>query len=261
MGSPKASGTRSLRFFLGTHELQWARFADVPLFLSYRRFQRRATYPRATGPWALDSGAFSEIAQHGRWTIGPREYAQGVRRCRDEVGRMQWAAIQDWMCEPAMLKRTGLTVSMHQRRTIQSLLDLRDCAPEVPWIPVLQGYALRDYLDHVAMYARAKIDLTREPLVGLGSVCRRQATDEIREIVTRLAGGGIRLHGFGVKILGLAQYARYLSSADSMAWSFDARRAPPLPGCSHSNCANCWRYARRWYARVRGLIDAQPRNV
>ncbi len=42
----------------------------------------------------------------------------------------------------------------------------------------------------------------------------------------------------------------YLESADSMAWSFSARRAPPLPGHSHKDCANCLEYALRWYEKL-----------
>lgn len=60
------------------------------------------------------------------------------------------------------------------------------------------------------------------------------------------------LHGFGVKTLGLARYGHLLTSADSLAWSYDARREQhPLPGCTrHKNCANCLRYARQWRNRL-----------
>ncbi|MEQ4723146.1 hypothetical protein [Nonomuraea sp. B19D2] len=80
---------------------------------------------------------------------------------------------------------------------------------------------------------------------------RRQSTGEITAIVTALASAGLRLHGFGVKTGGLDRYGYRLSSADSMAWSYAARREPPLPGCaSHKNCANCLIYARRWRSRL-----------
>jgi len=71
----------------------------------------------------------------------------------------------------------------------------------------------------------------------VGSVCRRQATGEIEEIVHSLASIGIRIHGFGVKAGGLVRYADCLVSADSLAWSFGARRSAPLAGCLHANCA------------------------
>ena len=38
------------------------------------------------------------------------------------------------MCEEQILKRTGLTVAEHQRRTIASYLDLKSAEPELPWL-------------------------------------------------------------------------------------------------------------------------------
>src|SRR5262249_10265542 len=152
---------------------------------------------------------------------------------RDEIGGLRWAAPQDFMCEPYVLAKTGLTIAEHQRRTVASFLDLRDRAPDLPFIPVLQGWTLDDYRRCIELYARVGTDLTRAPVVGLGSVCRRQATAELETITRTLAGLGIRLHGFGVKTGGLDRYGRFLVSADSMAWSFAARRKPPMPGHTH----------------------------
>jgi hypothetical protein len=82
-------------------------------------------------------------------------------------------------------------------------------------------------------------------------VCRRQSTAEIAVIVTELDRRGLKLHGFGVKTGGLHLYGHLLTSADSMAWSYAARRALALPGCTrHKNCANCLTYATRWRAGV-----------
>ena len=44
---------------------------------------------------------------------------------------LEWAAPMDWMCEPAMLARTGLTVEDHQRRTVANFLELRERGPEL----------------------------------------------------------------------------------------------------------------------------------
>ena len=70
-----------------------------------------------------------------------------------------------------------------------------------------------------------------------------------------LASLGIHLHGFGVKAGGLVRYADCLVSADSLAWSFEARRAAPLSGCRHANCANCLRYATAWRERMLARIS------
>jgi hypothetical protein len=246
-------------FFVGTHHPGWLRTAGMPLFVSDRRLRGYKTLPRAAAAWALDSGGFTELSRYGTWDHGPTpaQYAARIRRYQDEIGHLAWAAPQDWMCEPAITARTGLTVAEHQRNTIDNLLCLRDLDPGLPVIPVLQGWTVSDYLRCADAYSRAGIDLIAEPLVGLGSVCRRQATTGIELIITALRGCGITaLHGFGVKIGGLTRCGPLLASADSLAWSYAARRQPPLPGCElrHINCANCPRYAARWYAHVRAHL-------
>jgi hypothetical protein len=243
-----------VRFYLGAHHPHWLERAPFPLFVSHRQLAARRRLPRAATGWALDSGGFTELRLHGRWQTGAAQYVAAVRRYRDEIGNLAWAAPQDWMCEPFMLAKTGLAVAVHQAHTVANYLELRDLAPDLPFIPVLQGWRLDDYLRAADMYARAGIELTAEPLVGVGSVCRRQASGEIEVIVHALASLGLRLHGFGVKTGGLARYADCLASADSLAWSFEARRASPLPGCAHANCANCPRYAAVWRERALGRL-------
>lgn len=239
-------------FYLGTHIPSWLGRTTVPLFVSRRTLFPRKTFPRATGRWALDSGGFSELSLYGAWSIDAKTYVEDVRRFSSEIGSMDWAAPMDWMCEPWVLEKTGLSIEEHQRRTIRSVVELRDLAPEIPWVPVLQGWTRDDYLRCGDAYARAGIDLTREPLVGLGTVCRRQGTKDAEQIVHELAVEcGVKIHGFGVKTTGLRKFAHKLSSADSLAWSFGARRLqrPALPECeggTHKNCANCMPYALHW---------------
>jgi hypothetical protein len=210
-------------FWLGTHMPSWLATAGVPLFVSHRRLAGRKTLPRAIAPWALDSGGFSELAMYGEWRTSPAQYATAVAE--------------------------------HQHLTRVNGQVLRDLAPDLPWIWVLQGWTLDDYRRHRDAYAAAGIDLTTEPLVGIGSVCRRQGTGEIGAIVSALACDGISLHGFGVKTLGLASYSAYLSSADSMAWSSRGRR---VAGCrpSHKTEANCMTFARSWRRRVLDVLAA-----
>ncbi len=235
-----------MKFYLGTHRPRWLAALDVPLFVSRRTLASLRTPPRARAPWALDSGGFTELTLHGRWTVSAADYAREVRRLRAEVGLMEWAAPQDWMAEPAIRERTGLSVAEHQRRTLDNLLELRALAPEVPWTPVLQGWSAGDYWRHVEQYDAAGIDLRREPLVGVGSVCRRQSSVRAGMILATLAAEGLRLHGFGVKKSGLRASAAHLASADSLAWSLHARFHPPLAGHPHKTCANCCEFALEW---------------
>jgi hypothetical protein len=236
---------------MGTHEPSWLSKVDVPLFVSRRRLARyKRALPVARGPWALDSGGFTELNMHGRWVTSEAEYLEAVDRYTTEIGQLAWAAPMDWMCEPFVIEKSGMPVSAHQERTVQNYLDLRSAAPDLPFIPVLQGWTLDDYLRCVDLYAAAGVDLRTLPLVGIGSVCRRQHTGEIDVILRAVAGLGIALHGFGVKTLGLSRYSDVLASADSLAWSYRARRSPALAGCTHKSCANCPRFALRWRERV-----------
>jgi len=59
---------------------------------------------------------------------------------------------------------------------VDNLICLRDLAPDLPIIPVLQGWTVADYLRCADLYDHRGINLAAEPLVGLGSVCRRPAT-------------------------------------------------------------------------------------
>lgn len=245
-----------MQFYLGTHRPVWLSRSDVPLFVSRRTLSEYKTPPVALGPWALDSGGFSELSLFGKWVTPAWQYVDEVRRWMDKCGGLQWAAVQDWMCEPFILKKTGKTVYEHQQRTIWSYLHLKSIAPEVPWVPVLQGWEPEDYLSHAEQYDRAlPFPLKNFNLVGVGSVCRRQGMKVATEILKSLHGRGISLHGFGFKISGLLEAARYLKSADSMAWSKRARFEDPMPGCDHRKCNNCLRYAISWRDKVLEAIS------
>lgn len=240
----------TLQFYLGTHHPVWLERVRVPLFISNRRLMRRKRLPRAIAPWALDSGGFTELTLNGRWTITAREYVQLVRRYIEEIGLMEWAAIQDWMCEEQILRRTRLSVAHHQLLTLHNYFDLLSLAPGIPWMPVIQGFSRDEYLRHADMYEGAGVDLASFPRVGLGSVCRRQGTEMARRMITTFTMRGYRVHGFGLKTAGLKYLAGLIESADSLAWSYGARYKPPLAGHTHKHCGNCLEYALEWRARM-----------
>lgn len=247
-----------MRFFLGTHQPHWLKLLSIPLMVSHRTLARYRVLPRAAGAWFKDSSGFTRLFLEGSWDSLPAaQFVAETRRYALEVGNMQYAAPRDWMCEPVILKKTGLSIAEHQQRTVDDYQDLRERAPEVPWTPVLQGWSLDDYLHCLEMYDRVGIDLRGAPLVGVGTICRRQGTDEAAQILGRLAAEGLRLHAFGLKIQGIPRAAAYLASSDSLAWSYAARREAPLPGCTtHKNCANCLHYALKWLGQVERLISA-----
>lgn len=246
------------RFYLGAHQPSWLARTTVPLFVSHTTLSPRKSLPRATCVWAEDSGGFSEVSRHGGYRTPPRPYASNVRRHIDEIGNLQWAAIQDWMCEPFVLAKTGLTVHEHQQRSVHSYLDLMSIAPDVPWTPVLQGWEEDDYLRHIDMYTAAGVDLRALPVVGIGSVCRRQGTTGAVHLLLRITAEGLRLHGFGLKTTALKQLAPFFASADSMAWSFGARREKKRCGTPSATCANHLHEALRWREDVIACAGTEP---
>lgn len=245
-------------FFLGVHRAHWLAIADVPLFVSHRILAPRKTLPRALAPWALDSGGFTELSLYGEWRTTPVSYIKAVRRYVEEIGSLAFASPQDWMNEPIMNAKTGLTVAEHQRRTINNYIELRTLDPQLPIIPVLQGWEPWQYLQHLDDYAARGIDLHAEKTVGVGTVCRRQDTVVADRIFAGLTATGLNnLHGFGVKITGLRRYGQHLNSSDSMAWSYRARRAGQSESCDKKNCANCLHYALKWRQKALDAYDTR----
>lgn len=119
-----------LCFRLGTHYPGWLWRLTVPLFVSDRQLRRYRTLQATTAPWALDSGAFSELQLHGSWDRVPAaDYIARARRYQQQVGNLDWIAQQDWPCESwvraggtgprgARFVGTGAGVREHQQRTI-----------------------------------------------------------------------------------------------------------------------------------------------
>jgi hypothetical protein len=226
-------------------------------------------YPTIDFAVGIDGGAFGKLSSIGKmtdearlafldeWANSAEAHAHKARKAIDGLGRkwVEWVGPQDWMCEQFMLDKTGLTVEEHQRRTVANYVELCRIAPDVPWLPVIQGYTLAEYLRCVEMYRSAGVDLTEVERVGIGSVCRRQATREGVDIIVALLRMGIRVHAFGFKLDGLKMLRTILTdaewsqlTADSAAWSKHAWKGQILmPGHYHGritkNCANCTVYA------------------
>jgi hypothetical protein len=252
-------------FYLGVHRAHWLASAGVPLFVSHRILAERRGLPVAAAPWGLDSGGFTEISLYGKWLTTPEEYVTAMRRYASEVGQLALISPQDWMCEPPMLKRTGLTVADHHRLTVENYLTLKMLEPDLPIIPALQGWLPDDYERCIELYDRMGVDLAAEPLVGVGTVCRRQSTAAGRAVIAAIAPYGFRLHGYGIKQAGILSYGEDLEQSDSMAWSYRARMAArdraklglagSVDHCLKMNCANCLHFALEWRSKLMTKLD------
>jgi hypothetical protein len=231
-----------MTFYPGLHQPSDARHFPR-CFISINRLRGRKS-GFEVGDWILDSGAFTELATHGRYRHDPEEYAQEIVRWSTN-GNLLAAVSQDLMCEPMMLAKTGLDVATHQRLTIERYDRIRAAVPaHIHVMPVLQGYRPEEYVDHLHQYGER---LTFGMWVGVGSVCRRNGDPGAIEAILgaiHAARPDLRLHGFGLKLTALSseRVRQWLWSADSLAWSFAARR----PGRD----GNSWREAMGYAQRV-----------
>jgi hypothetical protein len=236
-----------MEFYLGTCQVNWLWRYDLNLFVSTRRLKGYKKFKEAKKEWCLDSGGFTELNMYGTWKTSAKEYAEQINRYYNNIGKLKWASQQDWMCEPFVLAKTGKTVKEHQELTINNFIDLKSLNLKAEIIPVLQGFKKEEYLEHVQMYLDKGIDLRNFNTVGVGSICRRQNTSYIYDMVIFLNKYGIKIHGFGLKIIGLLALKDEIVSADSMSWSFTARYEKiKLEGCMHETCNNCIKYATLW---------------
>lgn len=279
------------QFYLGLHHphrLSDPRMRGRAAFVSRRAFIKNGKY-RKTFPVLVDGaglgvdlGGFTEVQKYGRWKASASECVDFLDRLWEETGEYDFACQRDYMCEPAVINGgwfngqwfhgTHLTVKIHQRLTVRDFLDMRSRAPKRKIIPTLQGGTVAEYLRCKRMYETSGVDLYAEPVVGVGSVCRRQNTAEATAIIRALRGEGLtNLHGFGFKITGLRNCWNDLSTADSMAAFMRGRKSgQPCPHRAEwgkrdpttgeltqpKNCGNCFAFAIEWsqpfYDRLNG---------
>jgi hypothetical protein len=108
-----------------------------------------------------------------------------------------------------------------------------------PWW-IREAHSLRE---HVCYGGR----LERGQWVGVGSVCKRNGDPKAVAAVLlaiKRERPDLTLHGFGLKTTALASplVRSLLHTADSMAWSFAARREGRNP--------NSWEEAKEWAKRI-----------
>ena len=238
-----------MQFFLGIHQPSDAKHVEAA-FVSVNRLRNRKS-PMQIRDWIMDSGAFTEIFKYGGYRESVEHYAEEIRRWGSN-GNLLAAVAQDYMCEPVMLEKTGGSVEDHQRWTIERYDALLACHPGAYIMPVLQGYSPESYVSHIRQYGAR---LHPGMWVGVGSVCKRNGDPTAIEAVLvaiKSARPDLKLHGFGVKqtALGSEFVRNMLHTADSMAWSYAARR--------QGRNANDIQEGLRYAAKVAALNLTRP---
>lgn len=253
--------SEDVRFYVGLHQPADAhRFERACISINRLRGRKK---PIPDVRVLVDSGAFTELNLYGAYRHEVDEYADELARLyRDGVVNIEAAVAQDYMCEAFMLAKTGLTIADHQRLTIERYDALKKALDDrfeggcpFPILPVLQGYSPSDYVAHIAAYGKR---LARNMWVGVGSVCKRNGAPELIAAVLKAIAAvrpDLRLHGFGVKITALlhAVVRQLLATADSMGWSFAARK--------QGRNANSWLEAKQFADRIASIVSGPTAPV
>ena len=216
------------------------------VFWRFGRFRRPGSELFARGDVALDSAGFVAMSKWGGYPWSVADYVS-------LAGSYPWSwwASMDFCCEPQIA---------HDRKTVQARIKLTadylsHCRLEAARqgvsdpMPVLQGWLPEDYIDCANRMGALP------PLIGIGSVCRRQIAgpNGLAAVIGALNAGlpaRVRFHLFGVKGNALAELGPCdrIASIDSMAWDFDARYTKQGP-CTLAHRITCM---TAWYHRMAG---------
>lgn len=249
-----------VEFFVGVWTLRQLQQTEKFMF-SFKRIRNRKdkipTMPNQR--WIMDSGAFSEISLNGKYTYSVDEYLNCVLENEPNI-----FVTMDWMCEPHIIEKTGLSIKDHLNRTIDAHIKIKEKIDHMniksDFMGTIQGWKIDDYLKCIDMLKEHGLI---EEHLGIGSICRRNADKEILKIIKTIHGElpNVKLHGFGIKLSLLKSVVanKLLHSCDSMAWSFAGRKVKKKPCIDcHSkckNCANCHIFMSDWLEKINQRME------
>lgn len=185
-----------------------------------RRFRIRRPPADHIASIALDSGGFTACRRWGQYPWTHQQYIDFVRdTARDAT--LDFVAIMDYACEREVHRGIHATNRDRIHATLTNDLRLRDLAPDLPWLSVLQGNTLDERAYDLAR--RRALDLLPTHHAGLGSICGRPATEAaavLRWYAHQLPS--VRYHAFGLDARALDNDSAYFAVAswDSYAWNW-----------------------------------------
>lgn len=203
---------------------RWSRRKGWPEWLGWNLGQ--LTNASRLASLSLDSAGFVAMARYGGFPWTTSDYLALAASFP-----FRWFASMDYCVEPE-IARDREEVLDRISRTIRANFDCRsgarDLGIEHRLMPVIQGRRPDDYercLDGLAL------DYGLTPLIGVGSMCRREVSGPegliaVFDHLDRILPKGVMLHGFGVKGTALSHLKgieHRIASIDSQAYGQAAR--------------------------------------
>lgn len=166
----------------------------------------------------LDSGGFTEIGKHGEYSFSKEYYFDKI----DNKIHPDVFVCMDWMCEPGQIRKSGLSVEEHIKKTVSNASEiLNEYDGKSEPMVVIQGWEIEDYLHCIDRLKEQDCIVER---MGIGSICREGQKDRVKNIILSIKDElpNVKLHGFGIKktFLKDKEIVDALYSSDSFAWSW-----------------------------------------
>ena len=210
----------------------------------------------------IDCGGYSFMRNHDtlEYPNTVEDYCRWVKDRENQISQYAWRDIPG---EPQLRERHGTTIEEHQELTTQMHIQCKnwheDLAIDAQPVAVIQGWDPEDYLSHLD-------DLQDHGLadtgyLGIGSVCNRGDTQQIRDLITTIRSevpDGTLLHAFGIKtdVLQYPGAVEALDSSDSLANSTDRMFKARKHGISHTWRNELMGYMEMWWKIHINLADA-----
>jgi hypothetical protein len=94
--------------------------------------------------FCVDSGGFTAARKWGKYPWTHQQYIDFIREMSRDVP-VQFCANMDYACERSVNRSKYNTNIDRIKATIRNEITLQELAPDLPWLPVLQGNNLEEY--------------------------------------------------------------------------------------------------------------------
>ena len=171
----------------------------------------------------LDSGGYSFFSRWGEYPFSIEKYVDLANTLKDKYPLYRVATL-DYPCEPDIDRSHLMTNEERIKKTVSNAVECIDVDRRLPWLPIIQGYTLDEYLHCVDLYQEAGII---SDYWAVGSLCSRKGNiQRIKYLITKLkelALSNVKVHAFGLNIPYIKdpQIFHALYSSDSAAWTFN----------------------------------------
>lgn len=208
--------------------------------------RKRFRVTRPPADWVssicIDSGGFTAARRWGRYPWSVQQYADFVAAVSRDVA-LDFCAIMDYACEPSVNREIYRSNKERIKATIRNESECFRVAPDLPWLPVLQGDTLEERAFDIAI--RRRMGMLPGEHAGIGSMCGRGRAGAVETILFyRDQLPGVKFHCFGMHIQALDDDFCFdaVRSWDSYGWNWGRgaknKDRPPeylkRPGESHT---------------------------